>query len=193
MTTHRADARVRRLPTNTRFIALLYAQAAGAVSLRETVVGLQSHASRLYHLGARTVRRSTLADANAQRPSAVFTDLFADMVSRAHRGPRRGIGEATLPIDSTSLVLNARSATWARFSASARGAKLDAARCRIVTRVKRNTPLKVIETLALPPGSAILSDRIGFLPGRRMHSRGNPMAMTGSYWRPRTTKAARAA
>jgi IS4 transposase len=55
-------------------------------------------------------------------------------------------------------------------------AKLDAAGCRIVTRLKSNTPLAVIETLKRPKGHPeILSDRIGFLPERLTHSRRNPM------------------
>jgi hypothetical protein len=225
---HGADAGVRQLPTKTQFIALLYAQLAGTVSLRETVAGLRSHSTRLYHLGARPVRRSTLADANAQRPAAVFADLFARMVQSAGRGLRRTIGEATLLIDSTGLQLNARSAGWARFSAKVCGAKLhiiydpnaerpiyaalsaanvnditaaqampivagatyvfdlgyydyawwaelDRAQCRIVTRIKRNTPLTVIEHLAVPTGSTVLSDCIGFLPARQARSRNNPM------------------
>ena len=55
-------------------------------------------------------------------------------------------------------------------------AKLDAAACRIVTRLKANTPLRVIETLPLPePAGNILSDQIGFLPARQAKSRANPM------------------
>ncbi|MGO7216495.1 DUF4372 domain-containing protein, partial [Rhizobium ruizarguesonis] len=64
---HGADKHVRRLSTKDQFIALLYGQLAGAVSLREITGGLESHAARLYHLGARPVSRSTLADANAKR------------------------------------------------------------------------------------------------------------------------------
>ena len=56
-------------------------------------------------------------------------------------------------------------------------AKLDAAQCRIVTRLKRNTPLEVTKILPLPAGAKhILSDQIGFLPQRQAHSRRNPMA-----------------
>jgi len=57
-------------------------------------------------------------------------------------------------------------------------AKLDQARCRIVTRLKKHTPLTVIKQRPLPknaPGH-ILSDRIGTLPPRQAHSRRNPMA-----------------
>src|SRR5271154_4135753 len=49
---HAADARVRRLSTKSQFIALLYGQLEGASSLREIEAGLESHKSRLYHLGA---------------------------------------------------------------------------------------------------------------------------------------------
>jgi IS4 transposase len=45
-----------------------------------------------------------------------------------------------------------------------------------VTRFKKNTPLTVVEELAVPPqDGAILSDRIGFLPKRQTRSRANPM------------------
>jgi len=55
-------------------------------------------------------------------------------------------------------------------------ARLDAAGCRLVTRFKSNTPLKEIETLPVPEGSNILSDRIGFLPARQAQNRKNPMS-----------------
>ncbi|EJT03896.1 transposase IS4 family protein [Rhizobium sp. CCGE 510] len=83
---HQADKHVRRLSTKNQLIALLYGQLSGAVSLREIVGSLQSHSARLYHLGARPVSRSTFADANGLRPSAVFAELFAQMVARAGRG-----------------------------------------------------------------------------------------------------------
>lgn len=120
---HKADYRVRRLPTKSQFVALLYGQLGGAASLREIVAGLASHAARLYHLGARPVQRSTLADANALRPAAVFWDLFALMVKRARRGVRRALADTTYLIDSTWLRLDARSLDWARFSAAVCGVK----------------------------------------------------------------------
>jgi hypothetical protein len=121
---HRADKHVRRLSTKSQFIALLYGQLSGAASLREVVGGLESHAVRLYHVGGRPVSRSTLADANALRPSAVFGDLFAAMVERAQRGLRRAIGEATYLIDSTGVRLSGLGSEWARFSAKACGTKV---------------------------------------------------------------------
>lgn len=121
---HKADKHVRRLSTKSQFIALLYGQLSGAASLREIVGGMASHAVRLYHVGGKPVSRSTLADANALRPSAVFNDLFAAMVQQAQRGLRRAVGEATYLIDSTGVRLSGLGAEWARFSAKACGAKV---------------------------------------------------------------------
>jgi hypothetical protein len=121
---HCADARVRRLTTQNRLIALLYGQLSGAVSLREIVTGLESHAARLYHLGAAPVRRSTLADANALRPAALFVELLALLMKQAHDRLCRSLAETVYLIDATSVRLNAHSAGWARFSTGVCGAKV---------------------------------------------------------------------
>lgn len=54
-------------------------------------------------------------------------------------------------------------------------ATLDQAGCRLVTRLKSNTPFAVVEDRPVAPGSAILSDRTGHLPKRLAASRRNPM------------------
>jgi hypothetical protein len=81
----KANKKVRRLTTQNQFVALLYAQLAGIESLRAIAAGLASHASKLYHLGACEVSRSTLSDANALRPCAVFTGLLAELMGRCER------------------------------------------------------------------------------------------------------------
>ena len=54
-------------------------------------------------------------------------------------------------------------------------AALDDAGCRIVTRFKKNTPLHSAKSMPVEPATGILSDRIGFLPGRQAKNRRNPM------------------
>ena len=120
---HSADKHVRRLTTKDQFIALLYGQLSGASSLREIVGGLESHAARLYHLGARPVQRSTLSDANALRPAGVFGGLFAETVRCARRGLRRKVCEATYLIDATSVHLSGMGSAWAHFSSKPCGIK----------------------------------------------------------------------
>ncbi len=128
---HGADQRQRGFTAKTQLVAMIYAQLSGAVSLREIAIGLSSHQTRLYHLGIGVVRRSSLADANAHRSSALFADLLAVVVKRAHRGLRRKLEGTTYLIDATSLALSGRSARWARFSAGVCGASENAVRIQV--------------------------------------------------------------
>jgi len=120
---HGADELARKLNTKRHFVALLYGQFSGATSLREIVTGMQSHETRLYHLGAAPVKRSTMSDANANRPWQVFSELFTQMLKQAHRGLRRASKDAVRLIDSTSLRLSSLSEGWATFSTDVFGAK----------------------------------------------------------------------
>jgi hypothetical protein len=121
---HASDKHVRTLSTKTQFTAMAYGQLAGANSLREVVTQFNSQGPKLYHLGAKPIARSTVADANAKRPSAVFEDLFKDLVVLAQRRVRQALTEATYLIDATHLPLNEHSAKWARYSAGVCGAKV---------------------------------------------------------------------
>lgn len=224
---HRADKGVRGLTTRSQFIALLSGQLAGCDSLRAIETLQETYARRLYHVGARVARRSTLADANAKRSSEVFAGLFHTVLAQAQRGLRRKLGEAVRLVDATCLPLSplfqevaakspsvagmklhvvydpyAETATYFELSPGnvnditvaqamplepgatyvfdrgyyhfAWWAALDAASCRFVTRLKKNTPTRTIE--ARPAGSGIVSDAIVRLPERLAASRRNPMA-----------------
>jgi hypothetical protein len=200
----------------------------GATSLREIEALTQSHAARLYHVGGKAAKRSTLADANRLRSYQVFSGVFAALLARFSRRAPKFVCEAVRLIDSTHLNLSGLGSQWSRFSASVCGAKahvvfdpdagcpiyhavtpanvnditaaqempietgatyvfdlgyydyawwakLDEAGCRIVTRFKKNTPLREAQEMIVPEGCDALSDRIGFLPARQAKSRKNPM------------------
>ena len=53
-------------------------------------------------------------------------------------------------------------------------AELDARGCRFVTRLKKNSPLAVLETRPVAPGGPVLAERIGLLSRRLAASRNNP-------------------
>lgn len=225
---HDADRCVRRLSTKSQLIALLHAQLSGASSLREIEATMASHSARIYHLGATAPKRSTLADANAQRPAAVFGELFAGLLRQAHPGLRRHAGEAVRLIDSSRVTLNALSRGWAHYDTTCDGmklhvvydpgaavpvhfavsparqndmvqanalpiepgvtyvfdmgypsfawwAKLHAASCRFVTRLRTNSPTRVIEERSVATGGRIVLDRIVRVRGRLSHTRKNPL------------------
>jgi hypothetical protein len=226
---HNGDWDGRVIRSKGHLIAMLYGQFAGARGLREIEASLQSHASKLYHLGGCTVSRSALSTANAKRPVEVFTGLLSILMAQLQAGYRRKIGDCVRLIDSTSVQLSSLSGNWATFSTGVCGAKahiiydpdadqplylmvtpsnvnditaakqmpieagatyvfdlgyydygwwaaLDQAACRVVTRLKSNTPFAIVEERPVPPASSILSDRTGYLPKRLAASRQNPMS-----------------
>src|SRR5260370_22664610 len=70
---------------------LLFAQFAGLKSLREIVEGLGAQSAAFYHLNLRAPCRSTLSDANAERPAAVFGDIARALIPvAAGAGPPGG-------------------------------------------------------------------------------------------------------
>jgi transposase len=224
---YQTNKRVRRLSTQNQFVAMLFAQLSDAQSLRAIEASFESHATRLYHLGARELSRSTLADANAKRSCAVFTGLLSELMGGCERSLAGKVADAVYLVDSTGFRLNSLSADWAQFCSGVRGVKLhivycpdherpsfaeltpanvnditvakampirpgatyvfdlgyydygwwaelDAAGCRLVTRLKVNTPLSVTHENEVRKGSCLLSDRIGLLPARQAKSRKNP-------------------
>jgi transposase len=165
VTAQQADKRVRRLSTKTQFTALLYGQLSGALSLRALVSSFASHARRLYHLGVKPVARSSLSDANAERPSAVFTALFAALVARAQPKLARAIGECILLLDASTCPLNANSDDWAQFSAGVCGVKMHvlydaAADCPIYAAItpQRTNDITAAKTMPIQPGATYVFD-----------------------------------
>ena len=209
---HGADHRVRRLPSWSQFVAMLYAQLSGSRSLREVIAALERFPSSHAHLGLKPVRRSTLSDANRLRPAALFEDVLAALVGQLGGAAGKRGREILRLIDATRVVVGKRIESWQvdgcvklhvvydpevetpvcfavtsarvnditpakRFPIEPGAtyvfdkgyydfgfwAALDGAGCRFVTRLKKNSPLAVVETRAVAPGGAVLADRVGFL------------------------------
>lgn len=135
---HKSDFRVRRLNSKGQFLALLFGQLSGATSLREIEAGLASHASQLYHLGAKRAARSTLADANAKRSWDLFADLFADMAATASRRTRRKLADVTHILDATGVKLSSLHKDWTTLRKHKWAAKL-----HVVYDPNTDTPLKL--------------------------------------------------
>ena len=104
--------------------SLLFAQWAGLASLREIVAGLALQRRWLSPLHLRVPCRSTLADANAQRPAAVFRDIALALIPRAARVLRRQSAAVVRLLDATPIPLKGSGFPWAEANARTRGLKL---------------------------------------------------------------------
>jgi hypothetical protein len=101
---YQGDKKVRKLSMRDQFTALLYGQLSGAVSLREIVGALESHHQVFKRSHVRPVQRSSLAEANAKRPVAVFAGLFAHLSGRLMRSARRPLSQIVRLMDATHLL-----------------------------------------------------------------------------------------
>jgi putative transposase len=103
---------------------LLFAQFAGLKSLREIVEGWAAQSAAFYHLNLRAPCRSTLSDANAERPAAVFRDIAAALVPVA-AGALHREGQALIRLlFSSPIPLRGEGFAWAEANARTRGLKL---------------------------------------------------------------------
>jgi len=105
--------------------ALLFGQLTGSRSLRDLVTGFNSKSAHHYHLGTRTVRRSSLSDANSHRPTAVFQETFFYLLEQVrNKLPKCDASEMVRLIDSSTIGLNLNQFEWADFRSTKAGIKL---------------------------------------------------------------------
>ena len=104
-------------------VALVYAQLGGITSLRALEAAWNANAHHHYHLGVGALARSTLADANARRPLAIFSETFARLSGLADRLVRREGGEMLRLIDATPIPLG-KVVEWAKRNGRIRGLKM---------------------------------------------------------------------
>ncbi len=104
-------------------VTLIFAQLSDADSLRGLEAVWNAHSHHHYHLGTGPLARSTLSDANARRPVAIFAETFDVLSGLADPALRREGSEMLRLIDATPIPLD-EIVTWAEWNGRTRGLKL---------------------------------------------------------------------
>jgi len=119
---YKGNYRVRSFRCWHQFICLSFGQMTHRDSLRDIVICLQSHKSKLYHLGlSKGVSRSTLSDANNTRDWRIYRDLALHLIQKARRCKGlyldQGIDleNVVYALDSTTIDLCLNIFWWAKF------------------------------------------------------------------------------
>ena len=118
------DRYVKRFDCWDQLTVLLNAQASGKNSLRDIEQAFKVQSDRLYHLGLPPVKRSTLADANKNRPSEIFEGLFYQILERCKDITPKHKFRFKNPlytIDASTIELCLAAFPWAKFR-TAKGA-----------------------------------------------------------------------
>jgi len=152
-----------------QFVAMMFAHLTARSSLRDIASQLGAQARRLYHLGVKGVKRSTLSDANQDRPAEFFESVFHHLYAKcsAVAPKKRFRFKCKLySFDSTVVDLCLSLFPWARFRKNKGGIKLhtlldhDGHIPAFVQVTDAKTPdIVVARLLNLPPGSITVFDR----------------------------------
>lgn len=93
-------------------------QLSGRKSLRDVVENVKAQSRKLYHLGMKTVSRSTLARVNDEQPAALYKELFYKMLQRCQTTAPKNrfkIAEKIYLLDATIINLCLAAFPWATF------------------------------------------------------------------------------
>lgn len=118
-----ADAYDKEFHSWDHLLTLVFAQLSGVRSLRGLEGVWNANAHHHYHLGAGKIARSTVSDANARRPVAIFAETFAMLSGLADRTLRREGATMLRLIDATPIPIRTV-ASWAAWNGRTRGLKL---------------------------------------------------------------------
>lgn len=144
--THAADKHRKGFSCWRQMVAMVYAQVAGASSLRAIESGFNAHSAHHYHLGSEPVHRSTLAEANARAGWQVFAVVAGSLMQQVQGSVRREAQEFLRLIDSSSITLKGRGFdawTKTRRTRNTQGMKL-----HVVFGLPQQAPLSQWMTLA---------------------------------------------
>ena len=115
---HNGDYRIRKMSCWNHFATLLYAQISGKDSLRDIETGINAQSPKLYHLGMKEVRRSTLSDANNNRPHEIYEQIFGKTLNRIYGVTTKHkfkFSNLLFTLDATTIDLCLEVFPWAKF------------------------------------------------------------------------------
>ena len=143
------DKRVRTFSCWNQLLVMLFGQLSARESLRDTVVSIQAHASKCYHLGmGKGVFLPTIAAANEKRDNRIFEEFASQMIRQART--LRVSEPFDLPIngnayafDSSTISLCLSLFPWAKFKYGKSAIKM-----HTQYDVKTNIPSLVVITPA---------------------------------------------
>lgn len=110
--------RFRKISRWSQIVALATGQLSGRRSLRDIVSNLRAQTNQLYHLGVRSVMRSTLARVNEQQPCEFYEALFGKLYCQCRSiAPRHGFRfkNKLYSLDASTIELSLSIFPWARF------------------------------------------------------------------------------
>ena len=137
---HQADGSCKKFTSWRHLLSMVYLQLSGQSSLRTLEAGFNAQPSHHYHLDCSAVRRSTLADANANEARAkAFEQLAGQLMMQVRGQVRKQAQELLQLLDSTSITLKGPGYdSWVKHT---RGKQSRGIKLHVLLDADQNVPL----------------------------------------------------
>jgi len=115
---HSTGRKSREFSRWNQFVHLMFMQLTGRASLRDGIQSINSRSKDLYHLGAKSVSRSTFADANNKRPASLYEAVFEKVYQRCRMiSPKHKFKfkNKLYSLDASVIDLSLGAFPWAAF------------------------------------------------------------------------------
>ncbi len=185
---YRGNYRLRKFSCFDQFLCMAFAQLAFKESLRDIETCLRAMKPKLYHAGFRGhIARSTLADANENRPWQMYADFAQILIGKAralYRNDRFGIDlkNAAYALDSTTVDLCLALFPWAQFRKHKSAVKVHTLMdlrgsipCFIRITGGSIHDVNILDELLIEPGAFYIMDR-GYIDFARLYTFAKSMA-----------------
>lgn len=135
----KADKHYRSIKTWDHFACMMFGVLSGCTSLREICISMEAMGGKLNHLGMeKAPAKSTLADANKNRSSAVFGEIYQHLYARY----KPDLSDSTLPADVREKLFIIDSTVFSLFKAILRTSGKHSNDGRKKGGIKKNTMLE---------------------------------------------------
>jgi putative transposase len=116
---HRTDRYSKSFKSWQHLIAMLHCPFSGSASLREGVQSYQNHSQAHYHLNLRSLKLSTLSEANSKRNPAFFKDIATSLMDRC-QSLNKDLDSLLRLIDASPIIVKGRNNQWTKDTRCAR-------------------------------------------------------------------------
>jgi hypothetical protein len=135
----KADRYYKSIKCWDHFASMMFAVLSGCTSLREICISMESMGGKLNHLGmGKAPAKSTLADANKNRSSAVFGQIYQSLYERY----KPDLSDSTLPVSIREKLFIIDSTVFSLFKAVLRTSGKKSADGKKKGGIKKNTMLE---------------------------------------------------
>jgi len=166
---HHKGRQLRKTSRWSQFVSLCLGQLAGRHSLRDIESNMKAQSSRLYHLGAQPVAKSSLGRLNEQQPYTMYEALFAQLYARCQQlAPKHRFRfkNKLYSLDASLIDLSLKIFPWAHYALGKAAMKLHVGldhsgyipQFAAITEGKV-TDIEIGRTLQFSPGSIVVFDK----------------------------------